>query len=92
MKIYLKSTHKGQHFGYHFVCKKQYLRAFHDVHPVLPEVYTSVVGLHSVSLLISLFICIVVRIPTVLCKLLGGWCMQCYSILFIFKSIFKSKF
>ena len=44
------------------------------VHPVLTEVYISVVGLHSVSLLICLFICIGVSTPTVLCELLGGGC------------------
>ena len=42
---------------------------------VLPEVYTSMAGLHSVSLLISLFIYRSVSTPMVLCKLLGGGCL-----------------
>ena len=55
--IYLKSTHTEKHFGYHFRHRNV---LFNRVHPVLPGVYTSVVGLHIVSLLISLVIKVLV--------------------------------
>ena len=50
--MYLESTYIEKDFGFYFVTINS---IFKDVcHPVLPEAYTYVVGLHNVSLLIGL--------------------------------------
>ena len=54
---------------------------------MLPEVYTSVVGLHSFVFIIYLFIYKSVSTPTVLCKLLEGGCYAIADYLYPYYSV-----
>ena len=87
----MESTWNGKYFGHYFIPIKPIFKVLIGVCPLLPEVYSSVVSLHSLSLLFIYFF-ISVSTPTGLCKLLEG---GCYAIAYYYSYLdlnFKSKF